>query len=261
MQQRLTEEFLIVFGNNRAPSIHFLPVISCSSLRLPRRPPLQQHFPAPHTCRDTHTHIHTSSILLILLIILASFFFKTSTISCFLPVAPYNTGSHKFKSSRSYSMSYSHTHARAHTHTHTHTHTPHHTTQKSGIYLLILNDCWHSMPLVTLTLSQTHRAAVPAVLHIDIVAEVVPHALDAQEVVIRGAISDAGQRVDEEVLLDAPTSCQHQHPAVHPQPQQGVGRWRLALLFMKRDRVEREEKGLIPHNSSYLRDLSHQSCD
>lgn len=63
-----------------------------------------------------------------------------------------------------------------------------------------------SNSLLYLEVSWTHSAAVLAVLHVDVVAEVVPHALDAQEVVIDGAVADPGQRVDEEVLLDAPTS-------------------------------------------------------
>lgn len=51
----------------------------------------------------------------------------------------------------------------------------------------------------------THSAAVAAVLHVHVVVEVVPHALDAQETVTAGGEADPGQRVDEEVLLDAPT--------------------------------------------------------
>lgn len=52
----------------------------------------------------------------------------------------------------------------------------------------------------------THGAAVAAVLHIHVVVEIVPHALDAQKVVIGRAVAVTGQRVDEEVLLDAATS-------------------------------------------------------
>lgn len=52
----------------------------------------------------------------------------------------------------------------------------------------------------------THGAALAAVLHVHIVVETVPDALDAQEVVISGAVAVPRQRVDEEVLLDAPTS-------------------------------------------------------
>lgn len=35
----------------------------------------------------------------------------------------------------------------------------------------------------------THSAAVAAVLHVHIVVEIVPHALNAQEVVIGGAVA------------------------------------------------------------------------
>ena len=79
----------------------------------------------------------------------------------------------------------------------------------------------------------THSAAVPAVLHVNVVVEIVPHALDAQEVVIISSVAVPGQRVDEEVLPDAPTPRQHQHPTVHPQSSQGVSRSLLTLLFMK----------------------------
>ena len=51
----------------------------------------------------------------------------------------------------------------------------------------------------------THCAAAPAVLHVNIVVEIVPNALNAQEVVIISSVAVAGQRVDEEVLPDAPT--------------------------------------------------------
>lgn len=70
----------------------------------------------------------------------------------------------------------------------------------------------------------THSAAVAAVLHVDVTVEIVPHALDAQEVVIVCAVAVSGQGVDKEVLLDAPTAWEHQHPAVNPQSSQGVGR-------------------------------------
>lgn len=50
---------------------------------------------------------------------------------------------------------------------------------------------------------RTHSAAVPAVLHVDVVVEIVPRALDAQEVVVVGAVAFPRQRVDEEVVLDA----------------------------------------------------------
>ncbi len=60
--------------------------------------------------------------------------------------------------------------------------------------------------ILTLTVQYfTHSAAVPAVLHVDIVVEIVPHTLDAQEVVIISGVAVPGQGVDEEVLLDAPT--------------------------------------------------------
>ena len=51
----------------------------------------------------------------------------------------------------------------------------------------------------------THSAAVPAVLHVDVVVEIVPHALDAQEVDIFTGVAVPGQGVDEEVLPDAAT--------------------------------------------------------
>lgn len=76
----------------------------------------------------------------------------------------------------------------------------------------------------------THCAAAAAVLHVDVVVEVVPGALHAQEALVVGGVAVARQRVDEEVLRDVPTAGQHQHPAVHSQPPQGVVRSPLALL-------------------------------
>ncbi|KAG7237746.1 hypothetical protein INR49_031855 [Caranx melampygus] len=73
-------------------------------------------------------------------------------------------------------------------------------------------------------------AAIPAVLHVDIVLEIVPHALDAQEVVVGSVIAEPSQRVDEEVLLDTISPRQHQHPTVHPQPSQGIRQSPLTLL-------------------------------
>ena len=106
--------------------------------------------------------------------------------------------------------------------------------------------------MLCLDLLWTHSAAVPAVLHVDVVVEFVPHALDAQEAVIVSRVAVPGQRVDEEVLLDAATPRQHQHPTVHPQSSQGVGRSLLALLFerrKKRSKLKQEERrrGLISH--------------
>lgn len=75
-----------------------------------------------------------------------------------------------------------------------------------------------------------HLAAVPAVLHIDPVVLVVPEALDAQEVVILGAVAAPGKRVDEEALRHLALSRQHQDPGVHTQAMQGVRLRFLCLL-------------------------------
>lgn len=75
----------------------------------------------------------------------------------------------------------------------------------------------------------THLAAVPTVLHVDPVVLVVPEALDAQEVVILGAVTAPCQRVNEEALGHLALPGQHQDPGVHPQSMQGVG---LRLLFL-----------------------------
>lgn len=75
----------------------------------------------------------------------------------------------------------------------------------------------------------THLAAVPTVLHVDPVVLVVPEALDAQEVVVLGAVAARCQRVNEEALGNLALPSQHQDPGVHPQSMQGVG---LRLLFL-----------------------------
>ena len=100
----------------------------------------------------------------------------------------------------------------------------------------------------------THRAAVPAVLHVNVVVEVVPHALDAQEVVAVCCVAVPGQRVDEEVLLDTVTPRQHQHPAVDPQASQEVGRSLLTLLL-----VSRNKKSLMSLITFYSGDFYQES--
>ncbi|KAG7224305.1 hypothetical protein INR49_000548, partial [Caranx melampygus] len=85
-------------------------------------------------------------------------------------------------------------------------------------------------------------AAIPAVLHVDIVVEIVPHALDAQEVVVGSVIAEPSQRVDEEVLLDTISPRQHQHPTVHPQPSQGIRQSPLTLL--SRPRTDKPSKAM-----------------
>lgn len=74
-----------------------------------------------------------------------------------------------------------------------------------------------------------HLAAVPAVLHVDPVVPVVPEALNAQEVVILGAVAAPCERVDEEALGHLSLPRQHQDPAVHPKAMQGI---RLLLLCL-----------------------------
>lgn len=81
----------------------------------------------------------------------------------------------------------------------------------------------------------THRAAGAAVLHVNKVVPMVPHALDAQEVSAVRRRAGPGQRIDEEVLLDATTPRQNQNPAVDPKAVQGVGR-SLTLSFLLKTR-------------------------
>lgn len=64
--------------------------------------------------------------------------------------------------------------------------------------------------------SWTHTAAVPAVLHVNIVVQFVPHTLNAQEAAAVCGVTTAGERVDKKVLLDAAAPRQHQNPAVDP---------------------------------------------
>lgn len=45
-----------------------------------------------------------------------------------------------------------------------------------------------------------HLAAVPTVLHVDPVVLVVPETLDAEEVVVLGAVAACRERVDEKAL-------------------------------------------------------------
>lgn len=82
----------------------------------------------------------------------------------------------------------------------------------------------------------THRAVLAALLHVDIVVVVVPHALDAQEVLAVGGVAVPTQRVDEEVFLNVPVARQHQDPAVDPQTSQGVNRWLFTFLGSRKER-------------------------
>lgn len=75
-----------------------------------------------------------------------------------------------------------------------------------------------------------YLAVVPTVLHVDPVVLVVPQALDAQEVVILGAVAACRQRVNEKALGHLALPRQHQHPRMHTQAVQGVSFCTLCLL-------------------------------
>lgn len=62
----------------------------------------------------------------------------------------------------------------------------------------------------------THNAAVPAVLHVNMIVQIIPHALNAQEAAAVCGVAAAGERVNKKVLPDAAAPRQHQDPAVHP---------------------------------------------